>query len=74
VASLEIILDWYGGLPKGAREKLSLANLHDLSKLLEATPAEIETTPAPRFAARAPTGKCDCGRMGQYANCACGLR
>lgn len=32
--SLDIIMDWYGALPKTARERMSLANLHDLSKRL----------------------------------------
>lgn len=32
--SLEVILDWYQTLPSRARESISLANLHDLSKQL----------------------------------------
>lgn len=34
VPTLQIILDWYAWLPKGAREKLSLYHLHTLSKNL----------------------------------------
>lgn len=33
---LDVILEWYGGLSVGARQKLSLADLHGLSKRLVA--------------------------------------
>ena len=33
-SALTIIIDWYQGLPKRARESMSLANLHALSKRL----------------------------------------
>ena len=33
---LDIILEWYGGLSPGARQNLSLADLHGLSKRLGA--------------------------------------
>lgn len=32
--SLDIILEWYQGLPEPARASVSLANIHDLSKRL----------------------------------------
>lgn len=39
---LDIILEWYGGLSPGARQNLSLADLHGLSKRLGA-PAEVRS-------------------------------
>lgn len=35
---LNTVVAWYRGLPKGAREKLSLANLHALAKQLGGKP------------------------------------
>lgn len=40
-ASLGTIMEWYQTLPKGARERISLANLHDLSKALSAPPPSV---------------------------------
>ena len=46
--ALSIIVEWYKGLPKGAREKLSLANLHDLSKRLPLPAGWSHISSAPR--------------------------
>lgn len=35
MASLNTIIDWYRDLPKPVRERMSLENLHDLSKRLD---------------------------------------
>jgi hypothetical protein len=40
VEGLDTIIQWYKGLPKRAREGLSLANLHTLSKALAALSSE----------------------------------
>jgi hypothetical protein len=39
-APLTIIVEWYKGLSKKAREGMSLANMHDLSKRLAPAPAQ----------------------------------
>jgi len=39
---LDVILEWYGGLSVGARQKLSLADLHGLSKRLAALPTSAD--------------------------------
>jgi hypothetical protein len=35
MASLNTIMEWYRDLPKPVRERMSLENLHDLSKRLD---------------------------------------
>lgn len=56
VAPLTTIMAWYQGLPKGAREKLSLHNLHTLSKALAATRSADDIAALPAPPAIAPAG------------------